>query len=124
SSHPMRTLFVVPVAITGLALIAAPTVAAERVDLTTAAIVTPPGLAGPEAKAVQMLVEEVGRRSHVQWDRTDTWPAGKAVVVVGPGNEVQKLLAEHGVRLPEPAGRGGAEGYRVGVAGDAAAPVV
>jgi hypothetical protein len=109
-------LAIVPSAL--LALSAAPAAAAEPVDLTAAVVVTPPGLAGPEAKAAQMLVEEVGRRSHVRWERAEQWPAGKAVVVVGPGEGVRKLLAEHGVRLPDPAGRGGAEGYRVGITGD------
>src|SRR5262249_8458945 len=99
-------------------------VAAESVDLTAAAIFTPPGISGPEAKAVLMLVEEVGRRSHVKWERVDPWPAGKPVIVVSPADGVQKLLAEHGVLVPEPAGRGAAEGYRIGVTGDAATPVV
>jgi hypothetical protein len=101
-----------------------PIAAAEPVDLTAAVVVTPAGLAGPEAKASRMLVEEVGRRSHVQWTHADTVPADKAVVVVGPAGAVRKLLAERGVSIAEPAGRGAAEGYRIGVAGDGAAPVV
>jgi hypothetical protein len=105
-----------------LVLVAAPVLAAESVDLTAAAVVTPPGLAGPEAKAAQMLVEEVGRRSHVNWGRTDVWPAGKPVVVVGPADRVQRLLAENGVLLPK--SKGGVEGFRIGVIGDAAAPIV
>src|SRR5262249_17109313 len=122
SHSPMRTLLPCLVATAGLALSAAPAVAAESVDLTAAAIFAPPGISGPEAKAVQMLVEEVGRRSHVKWERVDPWPAGKPVIVVSPADGVQKLLAEHGVLVPEPAGRGAAEGYRIGVTGDAATP--
>jgi len=120
---PKRSLLMRLVAAAGLALIAAPLAAAETVDLTTAVVITPPGAAGPESKAAQMLVDEVGRRSHARWERADTWPAGKPVVVVGPADGAQKLLAEHGVRLAEPTGRVAAEGYRTGVAGDAKAPI-
>jgi hypothetical protein len=107
-----------------LAIAAGRATAADVVDLTAAAVITPPGLAGPEAAAARMLVEEVGKRSHAAWDRADAWPAGKPVVVVGPADGVQKLLAGHDVRLPDPAGRGGSEGYRIGIAGDPVAPIV
>src|SRR5262245_29710767 len=115
----MRKLLTAPVL---LAVCAAPAAAAEWVDLTAATVVTPPGLAGPEAKAVRMLIEEVEGRSHVQWQPAEHWPPGKAVIVVGPAEGVRKLLADLGVRIPD--APGAAEGYRIGVGGDAAAPII
>jgi hypothetical protein len=107
-----------------LPLAAAPAAAAD-LDLTRAVIVTPPNIAGAAAKAARMLVEEVEARSMVRWDRAETWPAaGTSVVVVGAGSGVRQLLAEHGVRLPPPPAHPRPEGYQIGVAGDAAAPVV
>jgi hypothetical protein len=94
------------------------------VDLTHAVVLTPAGLSGPPAKAVRMLVEEVEQRSMVRWDRAEKWPAGGTpVVVVGPADGVRDLLARQGVRLPA-AARPKPEGYRIGVTGDRAAPVV
>src|SRR5262249_43191551 len=80
------------------------TALAADLDLTRAAVVTPVGLSKPEAKAVQMLVEEVESRSMVRWDRAEEWPAlGTPVIVVGPGDDVRKLLDTHGIKLPAPA---------------------
>src|SRR5262249_9802740 len=124
SSRIMRILFACLLAVASPALPAEDTAAADSVDLTAAVVVTPPGLTGPDAKAVQMLVEEIARRSHIQWQRADSWPAEKAIVIVGPAGGVQKILAGHGTRLPEPIGRAAAEGYRIGVGGQATAPVV
>jgi hypothetical protein len=98
---------------------------AAELDLTRANVVTPPDLSGPAAKAVQVLVEEVEARSMVRWDRAKTWPAsGTPVVVVGPAGAVQALLDRRGIRLPVPAGRPKAEGYRIGSAADGTTPVV
>src|SRR5262249_34295482 len=74
---------------------------AADLDLTRAAVLTPPGLTGPEAKAVQMLVEEVEKRSWVDWRRTDTWPTdGTPVLLVGPGAGVATLANRGGVSVP------------------------
>src|SRR5258708_6811287 len=50
-----------------LTLIPAGSPAEEMLDLTKAVVVSPMGAKGPEAKAAQALVEEVAKRSHVQW---------------------------------------------------------
>src|SRR5262245_22043548 len=98
--------------------------AGPDLDLTRAVVVAPAGLSGPPAKAVRMLVEEVEQRSMVQWKQTEKWPAGGTpVVVVGPAGGVRDLLGKQGVRLPAVA-RPRPEGYRIGVSGDRAAPVV
>ncbi|HEY7429008.1 MAG TPA: hypothetical protein VH682_32555, partial [Gemmataceae bacterium] len=87
------TLFLVPA---GLLRAAAPVV-----DLTHASIVTPKVLSGPELKAVQMLIEEVEKRSRVLWERVNDWPRKGAVVLVGPAAGVRSLAADHGVTLSD-----------------------
>src|SRR5687767_62630 len=95
--------------------LSAPAAAAD-LDLTRATVVTPPELSGPTAKAVRMLIEEVEARSMVSWDRSEKWPADKSpAVVVGPFDEVRKLLDKRGIRLSPPRGKPRAEGYRIGV---------
>jgi hypothetical protein len=85
---------------------------AADLDLARAAVVAPPALAGPERQAVRMLVEEVGRRSLVEWKTAETLPSdGGPAIVVGPAAAVRKLVPS------VPAGEVGKEGYRVGVAG-------
>jgi hypothetical protein len=112
-------------ALLALSLMAAPLAAADpELDLTRAVVVTPAGLSGPPAKAVRMLVEEVEQRSMVRWDRAEKWPAvGNPIVVVGMAGDVRSLLDKQGVRLPV-AARPRPEGYRIGVTGDRAAPIV
>jgi hypothetical protein len=109
-----------------LLVLAAPAAAADQpLDLTRAVVVTPPRLAGPEAKAAQLLVEEVGQRSHVRWERAEAWPAGASpVIVVGPADGVRKLCEPQGVGLPEDLGRGGKEGFQIGTGGADKVPVV
>src|SRR5438067_13662232 len=95
-------------------------VRAAALDLTRATVLAPPGLTGPEAKAVQMLVEEVEKRSWVQWRRADAWPGGATpVIAVGRAEGLARLLP--GVPLPAP---GGPEGYAVGTADRGGTPVV
>ena len=104
--------------------LSAPALGAD-LDLTRAVVVTPPELSGPAAKAVRMLVEEVETRSMVRWDRAEKWPAaGTPVVVVGPADEIRKLLDKQGVRLPRAPAQVKPEGYQIGVAADGATPVV
>jgi hypothetical protein len=110
-------------------LTALPLSAADTLDLTRAVVVTPPGISGPPAKAVRMLVEEVEARSMVRWERAEKWPAaGTPVVAVGPADEVRKLLADRGIQLPAPPAERKPEGYQIGVARGVgfgpAAPVV
>jgi hypothetical protein len=89
--------------------------AAPVVDLTHASVVTPPGLTAPEQKAVQMLIEEVDKRSRVRWHICKEWPSGKEpIVLVGPAAAVRSLASRHGLTLPDGAGQGGPEGFQLG----------
>ena len=59
--------------------------AAAEIDLSHAVIVVPDGLSGPENKAVRLLVEEVQKRSRIEWNVLIRWPTGVVpVVVIGP----------------------------------------
>ncbi len=54
-------------------------------DLSRAVVVTPPARTGPERKAVELLVEDVARRSGIRWKVLSHWPA-EPVLVVGIGS--------------------------------------
>jgi hypothetical protein len=74
--------------------------AKEMVDLTKAVVVSPPGTKGPEAKAVQMLIEEVAKRSHVQWERAEKiTPDDVPIIVVGTTKNVIRVMHEIDVDL-------------------------
>jgi hypothetical protein len=58
--------------------------AAGTIDLTHATVVTPPGLSGPEGKAIDLLLDEVERRTQIRWRHVDKWPTdADALIVVG-----------------------------------------
>jgi hypothetical protein len=99
--------------------------AAPVIDLTHASVVIPPGLGGPEQKAVQMLIEEVEKRSRVRWELRNDWPKRKEpVVLVGQAAGVLSLAAQHGIVLPKELGEGGREGFRLGCTRVKDAPLV
>lgn len=103
------------------ALLAVPSLRAADppTDLTRATVLTPAGLTGPAAKAVQVLVEEVEKRSMVRWNRSEGWPKDGPVVVVGPAADVGRLLRAGGLTPPADLGAGGPEGYQIGTSGRA-----
>lgn len=89
---------------------------ADNVNLTRAVIVADPSAKGPQAQAVRMLVEEVQKRTHLEWKAAGAWPEeAPAVIVVGLGAFVDQTLGQHG-KNDSAAGRlAGAEGYQVRV---------
>jgi hypothetical protein len=83
-------------------------------DLSRATVVTPADLSGPERKAVQMLVEEVERRSQVRWPVATTWPAEtQSVVAVGPWKTRSSWLGPHLAALATAPDSIGAEGFTI-----------
>ncbi len=50
---------------------------AAEIDLSHAVVVVPDGLSSTESKAVQVLVEEVRRRSRIGWDTMIRWPTSQ-----------------------------------------------
>src|SRR5258706_51279 len=88
--------------------------AGAEIDLTRAKLVCPSNLSRTERKAVDLLVEEVHKRTWIRLPVSNSWPAVSVpVIAVGPsaslgmftGPFVQKLAAEKGVLE--------AEGYRI-----------
>ncbi|HEV3258016.1 MAG TPA: hypothetical protein VG013_14120 [Gemmataceae bacterium] len=88
-------------------------VQAGELDLRKAVVVVPPGLSKSEGKALDMLVDEVRKRTLIRWPVARTWPADSVpVVAVGPA---ASLKAFAGPFTPQLAGQPakGAEGYRI-----------
>ncbi len=107
-------LFVVPVS--------RATTAEPVVDLSRAVIVTPPGLSGPERKAVALLVDEVEKRTGLRWLEVHDWPpANTTFVAVG---RADALTALSGRPVPESDSRKAPEGYRIDVDAGPRAPAV
>lgn len=90
----------------------------KALDLKEAVLVSPPRSTSRETKAVQMLVEEIEKRSCVRLPTTNAWPKSEApVILVGNQATLKQwheprlggLLAD--LKLPGP------EGYHLFVAG-------
>ena len=80
-------------------------------NLNQAVVVTPPKLAGPEQKAVTMLVEEIEKRTGIRWPVSRQWPTSAGpVVVVTPAASLAEFRGRY---QNEPAAPAGAEGYRL-----------
>lgn len=80
-------------------------------NLNQAVVVTPPKLAGPEQKAVTMLVEEIEKRTGIRWPVSRQWPTSAGpVVVVTPAASLAEFRGRY---QNEPAAPTGAEGYRL-----------
>ena len=104
--------FLIPV---GEALVRADARGAE-VDLARAVIVTPANLSGPEGKAVNLLVEEVQKRTLVRWEIAHTWPADSVpVIAVGPAAAPKSFAGSFAPSLATGPAVKGAEGYRIAV---------
>jgi hypothetical protein len=68
---------------------------AKEIDLTKAVVVVPDGLSGPEHKATRVLIEEVQKRSRVEWDVSLRWPTqALAVIAVGPARLLESFPRE------------------------------
>src|SRR5690349_13677736 len=91
---------------------------AHALDLKQVVVVAPSDLSGAERRAVLMLVDEVEKRTHIQWPVTNNWPSSSTSVIalgsksdvgqfVGPYSDVgQKTIAPEGYRLVVKKGQG------------------
>ncbi|MGO9465681.1 MAG: hypothetical protein ACLQVF_16190 [Isosphaeraceae bacterium] len=87
---------------------------ADAVDLSRAVVVVPDGLAGPEAKAVNLLVEEVKARSRIGWDVSIRWPSGAVpVIAVSPARLLGSFESQHRPQFTAEAAAAGKESYRI-----------
>src|SRR5262249_13797196 len=65
----------VPYLLALLCLLATPMIAEAEIDLSRAVVVAPADFSGPENKAVQMLIEEVEKRTQLRWPRANQAPS-------------------------------------------------
>jgi hypothetical protein len=99
--------------------------AAAPLDLSKAVVVSPPTLSGPEKKAITVLVEEVEKRTQVRLPTVSVWPAESTpVIAVGPASALKSFAGRYAATLATDRGVAGAEGYRIRVQKDGAAPAV
>jgi hypothetical protein len=74
--------------------------AAKEIDLTKAVVVVPDGLSGPENKATRLLVEEIQKRSRVEWIVSLGWPSGDLpVIAIGPARLIESFPDEFRDRM-------------------------
>lgn len=74
---------------------------AVPLDLARAVVVTPPGLSAREQKAVQVLVEEVERRTQIRWPLAERAPqTGMARIVASPAHRAHELVAAPVMAFP------------------------
>ncbi len=81
------------------------TLSASALDLKSSVVVAPASLAGPEKKAVAMLIDEVEKRTRIRMRVTESWAGSGPAILVG------QPLARLGNRLAPAVP--GADGYRV-----------
>ncbi|MCX5756981.1 MAG: hypothetical protein NTU83_00435 [Candidatus Hydrogenedentes bacterium] len=81
------------------------------INLTDAVVVTPGDLSSPEQKAVAMLIDEVAKRTRITWRETHEWPAGAAVVAVGPAKSLAAFAGPRADAFGSAPDK--AEGYRL-----------
>ncbi len=124
-SSVFRALLWVCALITAEALAPRPARAAD-LDLAKAVIVAPANLTGPESKALNMLVEEVHKRTLIRWEIAHAWPADSVpVVAVGPVSSLKAFAGDFAPVLAAERVVKGSEGYSIGVKKDGrAAPAV
>lgn len=80
-------------------LVSVEAIAAE-LDLGKAVIVAPAELSGPERKAVQVLVEEVEKRTLIRWRVVHSWPnEPSTVIAVGPASQLENFAGPLGPKL-------------------------
>jgi len=83
-------------------------------DLSRAVVVTPPALAGPERKAVELLVEDVARRSGIRCKVLSHWPAEPVpVVAVGSSSAAKAFTGPFAEFFGDGTRPRPAEGYRI-----------
>ena len=89
-----RALALIGVLACGAYLAARSARAQTALDVTTAVIVAPANLTGPENKAVTMLSEEVERRTQLRWQRADKAPSGAFTINISRAQNSANLARE------------------------------
>lgn len=94
--------------------------AGSTFDLTKAVVVAPESLSNREKKAVEMLVDEVQKRTMVQWSTKKELPAARSspVILVGTHDKLKPLLGTRYEKLSLEKQRNKAEGYTIVTSSD------
>jgi hypothetical protein len=83
-------------------------------DFTRAVVVAPASLAGAERKAIELLVEDVARRSGIRWKVVPRWPTELVpVVAVAPARDASVFAGPFVESIVERSGSKSREGYRI-----------
>jgi hypothetical protein len=98
-----------------LAPAAEPAEDAARIDLRSAQVVVPLDVSGPERKAVEMLLDEIAKRTRVRLPIANAWPADAKtpVIAVGQASALRKLDRSVADALGTSDKPGPPEGYRL-----------
>jgi hypothetical protein len=84
------------------------------INLAEAVLVTPGTLSSPERKAVDMLLDEVEKRTVVRWREVHEWPReAPAVVAVGPVGSLEAFAGPHAKAFASGSDAARPEGYRL-----------
>ncbi|MEI6275353.1 MAG: hypothetical protein WCP08_05150 [Prolixibacteraceae bacterium] len=85
----------------------------SQIDLSSAVLILPPGMSGPEMKASEMLLDEVKRRSWVNWTIANILTEkGNNGVVLGQRNDLIRAFPALETKLMV-TGNEKPEGYRI-----------
>jgi hypothetical protein len=90
--------------------------AAPALNLANAVVVPSPNPAGPEKKAVAMLIDEIEKRTRIRLSTGDRWPSSGPAIFVGRESGLGLVVPPLALQLiPAVAG---ADGYRVQAIGE------
>jgi hypothetical protein len=100
-------------------------VAGADADLRRAVVVVPSTLSRPEQKAVQLLVDEVQKRTLIRWPVVHSWPADAVpVVAIGPASSLTAFAGAFAANLAADHALAPPEGFRMRCVQGRSAPVI
>lgn len=86
----------------------------QAIELSNAVIVSPPDLLAPERKAVQVLIEEIEKRTQVRLPMMSVWPSSNApVIAVGSRAVLNQYAGPYSKELLAVRKAIGTEGFRL-----------
>jgi hypothetical protein len=91
---------------------------APVIELSQAVVFAPAAKSSPERKAVQMLIEEVEKRSRIRWDEVTKWPTAEApVIVIGTAEALRGAIDRAKAPIAINPASGGPDGYQIKASG-------
>jgi hypothetical protein len=97
----------------------------SALDLNNAVVLSAASIPGPEKKAITMLVEEVEKRTRIQWQRMAGDPSSNAVAIaIGTRPELEQISRTHSAFLNSIPKATAPEGYQIFVKSGPTNPAV